>query len=39
MMMPAKRGRRGRKVYVRAKPWKKAVVTLAPGQEITLFNV
>lgn len=39
MMMPAKRGRRGRKVYVRAKSWKKAVVTLAPGQEITLFNV
>lgn len=39
MMMPAKRGRRGRKVYVRAKPWKKAVVTLEPGQEITLFNV
>ena len=39
MIMPAKRGRRGRKMYVRAKPWKKAVVTLQPGQEITLFNV
>lgn len=39
MMMPAKRGRRGRKLFVRAKPWKKAVVTLQPGQEITLFNV
>ncbi len=39
MVMPPKRGRRGRKFYVRSKAWKKAVVTLAPGQEITLFNV
>jgi len=39
LMMPPKRGRRGRKFYVRAKAWKKAIVTLSPGQEITLFNV
>lgn len=39
MVMPAKRGRRGRKFYVRSKPWKKAVVTVAPGQNIGLFNV
>lgn len=39
MMMPAKRGRRGRKWYLRTRQWKKAVVTLAPGQAIELFNV
>lgn len=39
MIMPAKRGRRGRKWYMRSKAWKKAIVTLAPGQEIKLFEV
>jgi large subunit ribosomal protein L23 len=39
MVMPAKRGRRGRKFYIRSKSWKKAVVAVAPGQEIGLFNV
>ncbi len=36
MVMPAKRGRRGRKTYTRKSPWKKAVVTLATGQSIDL---
>jgi large subunit ribosomal protein L23 len=39
MMMPAKRGRRGRRWYRRARQWKKAIVTLAPGNEIKLFDV
>jgi len=38
MVMPLKRGRRGRKSYTRAKAWKKAIVTVAPGQSISLFN-
>lgn len=39
MVMPAKRGRRGRKVYIRRRQWKKAVVTLAAGRSIELFNI
>jgi large subunit ribosomal protein L23 len=40
MVMPAKRGRRGRAWYVRTKQWKKAIVTLEDGEsEIELFNV
>jgi large subunit ribosomal protein L23 len=39
MVMPAKRGQRGRRIYQRKKAWKKAVVTLAPGQSIDLFNL
>ena len=39
MVMAAKRGRRGRKEYVRQRTWKKAIVTLADGQSIELFNV
>jgi large subunit ribosomal protein L23 len=39
MVMPAKRGRRGRAWYLRSRQWKKAVVTLAPGQTIELFNL
>lgn len=39
MMMPAKRGRRGRKWYIRSRQWKKAVVTLEEGEQIELFNV
>jgi large subunit ribosomal protein L23 len=39
MVMPIKRSRRGRKYYVRAPEWKKAIVTLPVGQTIPLFNV
>lgn len=39
MVMPAKRGRRGRKWYMRKKAWKKAIVTLPPGEKIELFDV
>ncbi|MBN1966150.1 MAG: 50S ribosomal protein L23 [Anaerolineae bacterium] len=39
MIMPAKRGQRGRKIYQRKKAWKKAVVTLVPGNSIDLFNL
>lgn len=39
MIVPAKRGRRGRRWYRRKGTWKKAIVTLAPGQEIDLFNL
>lgn len=39
MIMPAKRGQRGRKQYIRSKSWKKAIVTLKPGSKtIDLFN-
>ena len=38
MIVPAKRGRRGRNWYLRSKQWKKAVVTLATDQKIELFN-
>ena len=39
MVMPAKRGQRGRKQYTRRSAWKKAVVTLAPGQSIPVFTM
>ena len=39
MIMPAKRGRRGRNMYIRSRQWKKAVVTLEDGVSIELFNV
>jgi len=39
MIVPPKRGRRGRNWYMRTKAWKKAVVTLMPGHSINLFNV
>jgi large subunit ribosomal protein L23 len=39
MVMPSKRGRRGRDWYVRSKQWKKAIVTLADGDSIDLFDV
>lgn len=39
MVMPAKRGRRGRRVYIRSQEFKKAIVTLADGEKIELFNV
>lgn len=38
MVVPAKRGRRGRNWYLRSRQWKKAVVTLAADQKIELFN-
>ncbi len=39
MIVPAKLGQRGRRTYQRKKAWKKAVITLAPGQSIDLFNL
>ncbi len=38
IVMPAKRGRRGRKWYIRTQQWKKAIVTLKPGYTIKLFE-
>lgn len=38
-IMPAKRGRRLRKQYIRKSKWKKAMVTVEPGQTIELFSV
>jgi large subunit ribosomal protein L23 len=39
IVMPAKRGQRGRRTYMRSKEWKKAIVTLEAGETIELFNV
>jgi large subunit ribosomal protein L23 len=39
MIVPAKRGQRGRRKYVRHGAWKKAIVTLRPGQTIAAFNL
>ncbi len=39
MIVPAKRGQRGRRSYMRSKQWKKAIVTLVDGATIELFNV
>lgn len=39
MVMPAKRGKRGRKAYIRQRQWKKAIVTLSDGISIEIFNV
>jgi large subunit ribosomal protein L23 len=36
--MPAKRSRRWRRITVRKPGWKKAIVTLAPGGSIDLFE-
>jgi large subunit ribosomal protein L23 len=38
MVMPAKTARRGRRVGIRKPKWKKAVVTLAPGESLPLFE-
>lgn len=38
-IMPAKMGRRLRRRYIRKRAWKKAYVTVAPGQDIDLFGV
>ena len=36
--MPAKRSRRFRRVAIRKSGWKKAIVTLTPGDSIDLFE-
>ena len=38
MIMPAKTTRRGSTVRIRKPKWKKAIVTLAPGNSIQLFE-
>lgn len=38
MVMPAKTTRRGNRIRVRKPKWKKAIVTLAPGDSIQLFE-
>ncbi len=39
MVMPPKRGRRGRAFYIRQSAWKKAIVTVPQGQRIPIFEV
>ena len=39
VIMPAKRGVRGRHEYWRTKEWKKAIVTLEDGETIEQLNV
>ena len=39
MVMPAKRGMRGRNAYRRSSQWKKAVVTLMAGEKLELFDL
>lgn len=39
MVIPMKKGRRGRKLYTRKQAWKKAIVQIAPGQNINLFGL
>ena len=36
--MPAKRSRRLRRIAIRKQGWKKAIVTLSPGDSIDLFE-
>ena len=38
MVMPAKVNRRGKREFMRSNKWKKAVVTLKPGDRIQLFE-
>jgi len=38
-IMPAKMGTRLRRRFIRKRSWKKAYVTVAPGQDIDLFGV
>lgn len=38
MIMPVKTARRGRRISIRRPKWKKAIVTLAPGNNIQLFE-
>jgi large subunit ribosomal protein L23 len=39
IILPAKRGMRGRRQYIRSAAKKKAIVTLPAGQKIPLFNI
>jgi large subunit ribosomal protein L23 len=39
MIVAPKRGTRGRRTYVRRGAWKKAIVTVRPGQTIAAFNL
>ena len=39
LVMPPKRGRRGRAFYIRRSAWKKAIVTVPAGQRIAIFEV
>ena len=39
MIVPPKRGTRGRRRYIRKKMWKKAIVTLKADKSIELFDV
>ena len=38
MVMPVKTALRGRRARIRKSKWKKAIVTLAPGDSIQLFE-
>jgi len=38
MVVAPRRGRRGRKFYIRRRAWKKAIVTLPVGQKIGIFT-
>jgi large subunit ribosomal protein L23 len=38
MVMPVKTALRGRRTRIRKSKWKKAIVTLAPGDSIQLFE-
>jgi large subunit ribosomal protein L23 len=38
IVMPIKTARRGRRIAIRKPKWKKAIVTLVPGQTIQLFE-
>lgn len=39
LILPAKRGVRGRHEYRRSQEWKKAIVTLKAGDKIEIFEV
>lgn len=39
MVMPSKRGMRGRNPYRRSSQWKKAIVTLVAGEKLELFDL
>jgi large subunit ribosomal protein L23 len=38
-VVPAKRGQRWRRSYIRKSQWKKAIVTVSEGQNIPLFEM
>ncbi len=38
MVMPAKTRRRGQRVFIRHSKWKKAVVSVAEGESINLYD-